>query len=239
MIATLGLSFLAGVLSILSPCVLPLLPIILGTAQSEHQMGPVALAAGLALSFTLIGLFVATIGFAMGLDTDVFRAISAFFLIAIGIVLLVPRLQQQFAVAAGPGGSWVDERFGGFSATSLWGQFGLGVLLGAVWAPCVGPTLGAASILAAKGEDLGQVAITMFVFGIGAAVPLMVLGFVSREAMMRWRGRLMEAGKGGKMLLGALLLAVGLLIATGADKRLEAFLVDISPQWLTNLTTRY
>ena len=239
MIATLGLSFLAGVLSILSPCVLPLWPIILGTGQSEHQLGPVALAAGLALSFTTIGLFVATIGFAMGLDTDVFRAISAFFLIAIGIVLLVPRLQQQFAVAAGPVGSWVDERFGGFSATSLWGQFGLGVLLGAVWAPCVGPTLGAASILAAKGEDLGQVAITMFVFGIGAAVPLMVLGFVSREAMMRWRGRLMEAGKGGKMLLGALLLAVGLLIATGADKRLEAFLVDISPQWLTNLTTRY
>jgi cytochrome c biogenesis protein CcdA len=239
MIATLGLSFLAGVLSILSPCVLPLLPIILGTAQSEHQMGPVALAAGLALSFTLIGLFVATIGFAMGLDTDVFRAISAFFLIAIGIVLLVPRFQQQFATAAGPMGSWVDERFGGFSATSLWGQFGLGVLLGAVWAPCVGPTLGAASILAAKGEDLGQVAFTMLVFGIGAALPLMVLGFVSREAMMRWRGRLMEAGKGGKMLLGALLLAVGLLIATGADKRLEAYLVDISPQWLTNLTTRY
>ncbi len=239
MIATLGLSFLAGVLSILSPCVLPLLPIILGTAQSEHQLGPGALAAGLALSFTTIGLFVATIGFAIGLDTDVFRAISAFFLIAIGIVLLVPRLQQQFAVAAGPVGSWVDERFGGFSATSLWGQFGLGVLLGAVWAPCVGPTLGAASILAAKGEDLGQVALTMLVFGIGAALPLMVLGFVSREAMMRWRGRLMEAGKGGKMLLGALLLAVGLLIATGADKQLETFLVDISPQWLTNLTTRY
>ena len=239
MIATLGLSFLAGVLSILSPCVLPLLPIILGTAQSEHQLGPVALAAGLALSFTTIGLFVATIGFAIGLDTDVFRAISAFFLIAIGIVLLVPRLQQQFAVATGPVGSWVDERFGGFSARSLWGQFGLGVLLGAVWAPCVGPTLGAASILAAKSEDLGQVALTMLVFGIGAALPLMVLGFVSREAMMRWRGRLMEAGKGGKTLLGALLLAVGLLIATGADKQLETFLVDISPQWLTNLTTRY
>ena len=239
MIATLGLSFLAGVLSILSPCVLPLLPIILGTAQSEHQLGPVALAAGLALFFTTIGLFVATIGFAIGLDTDVFRAISAFFLIAIGIVLLVPRLQQQFAVATGPVGSWVDERFGGFSATSLWGQFGLGVLLGAVWAPCVGPTLGAASILAAKSEDLGQVALTMLVFGIGAALPLMVLGFVSREAMMRWRGSLMEAGKGGKMLLGALLLAVGLLIATGADKQLETFLVDISPQWLTNLTTRY
>lgn len=239
MIATLGLAFLAGVLSVLSPCVLPLLPIVLGTAQSEHRLGPAALAAGLAVSFTLIGLFVATIGFAIGLDTDVFRAISAMLLIAVGVVLLVPRLQQQVAVAAGPIGSWADERLGGFTATSLWGQFGLGALLGAVWVPCVGPTLGAATILAAKGEDLGQVALTMLAFGVGAAVPLMVLGFVSREAMMRWRGKLMEAGKGGKMLLGALLLAVGLLVATGADKKLEVFLLDVSPQWLTDLTTRY
>ncbi|MGB6910843.1 MAG: cytochrome c biogenesis protein CcdA, partial [Methyloceanibacter sp.] len=68
---------------------------------------------------------------------------------------------------------------------------------------------------------------------------LMVLGFVSREAMMRWRGRLLEAGKGGKILLGVLLIAVGLLVATGADKRLEVWLLDASPQWLTDLTTRY
>jgi cytochrome c-type biogenesis protein len=239
MIGTLGLAFIAGVLSVLSPCVLPLLPIVFGTAQSEHRLGPLALAAGLAISFTVIGLFVATVGYAIGLDTDVFRWISAVLLIAVGAVLLVPYLQAQFAVAAGPVGNWVDDRFGGFTATSLWGQFGLGLLLGAVWAPCVGPTLGAASLLAAKGEDLGQVGVTMFAFGIGAAVPLMVLGFASREAMQRWRGRLAEAGKGGKMLLGALLVAVGLLVATGADKTLEAFLVDASPQWLTNLTTRY
>jgi len=239
MIATIGLAFLAGVLSVLSPCVLPLLPIVLGTAQSEHRLGPVALASGLAVSFTLIGLFVATIGFAIGLDTDVFRAISALLLITVGVVLLVPRLQQQVAIAAGPMGSWVDDRLGGFSATSLWGQFGLGVLLGAVWVPCVGPTLGAASLLAAKGDNLGQVALTMLAFGVGAALPLIVLGFVSREAMMRWRGRLLEAGKGGKILLGVLLIAVGLLVATGADKRLEVWLLDASPQWLTDLTTRY
>jgi cytochrome c-type biogenesis protein len=239
MIAILGLAFLAGVLSVLSPCVLPLLPIVFGTAQSEHRLGPVALAIGLAVSFTVIGLFVATIGYAIGLDTDVFRAISAVLLIAVGTVLLVPRLQTQFAVAAGPVGNWVDDRFGGFNATSLWGQFGLGLLLGAVWAPCVGPTLGAASVLAAKSESLWQVALTMLAFGVGAALPLMVLGFVSREAMSRWRGRLAEAGKSGKMVLGALLVAVGLLVATGADKRLETFLVNASPQWLTNLTTRY
>lgn len=121
----------------------------------------------------------------------------------------------------------------------MWGQFGLGLLLGAVWSPCVGPTLGAASLLAAKGENLGAVALTMFGFGIGAALPLMALGLLSREAMMRTRGRLVEAGKGGKMLLGLLLVAIGLLVATGLDKRLETVLVDASPAWLTELTTRY
>ena len=155
------------------------------------------------------------------------------------MLLLVPRLQEQFAVAAGPVSQWAGGTLDNFAATGLPGQFGLGLLLGAVWSPCVGPTLGAASLLAAKGENLGEVALTMLAFGIGAALPLLLLGFLSREAMQRWRGRLMEAGRGGKTLLGVLLLAIGLLIATGLDKRLEAALVDASPDWLTNLTTRF
>ena len=203
-------------------------------------MGPLALAVGLALSFTAIGLFVATIGFAIGLDTDVFRTISAVLLIGVGLVLLVPKLQEQFALAAGPVSQLGAAAISTTSPpTGLAGQFGLGLLLGAVWSPCVGPTLGAASLLAAKGENLGQVALTMLAFGIGAALPLMLLGFLSREAMQRWKGRMMEAGRGGKTLLGVLLLAIGVLVATGLDKRLETALVDASPDWLTTLTTRF
>jgi cytochrome c biogenesis protein CcdA len=194
---------------------------------------------GLALSFVAIGLFVATAGFAIGLDTQVFRLVSAVLLIAIGTLLLVPRLGARVAASGGPVSNWVEGQFGGFDAHGLGGQFLLGLLLGAVWSPCVGPTLGAASILAAKGENLGQVALTMIVFGIGAALPLILLGLLSREALSRWRGRLMDAGSGGKMLLGALLVAIGLLVATGIDKRLEAMLVDASPAWLTTLTTRF
>ncbi len=238
-VATLGLALLAGVLSVLSPCVLPLLPIVLGTAASAHRLGPVALAAGLAISFTAIGLFVATVGFAAGLDTGVFRTISAILLIGVGLVLLVPKLQEQFALAAAPVSNWAGGYTDNFTPGGLGGQFGLGLLLGAVWSPCVGPTLGAASVLAAKGEDLGQVALTMLAFGIGAALPLMLLGFVSREAMMRWRGRLMETGSIGKTLLGVLLVVVGVLVATNLDKRLETILVDASPQWLTELTTKF
>jgi cytochrome c-type biogenesis protein len=113
------------------------------------------------------------------------------------------------------------------------------VLLGALWSPCVGPTLGAASLLAAQGRDLAQVAVTMLVFGLGAGLPLLLLGLLSRETLRRWRDRMMSAGKGGKLILGLVLVATGLLVLTGLDKHVEAILVASSPDWLTELTTRY
>ncbi|BDA82531.1 cytochrome C biogenesis protein CcdA [Aureimonas sp. SA4125] len=232
-------AFLAGVLSVLSPCVLPLLPIVLGTAVSQHRFGPAALSGGLALSFVAIGLFVATIGFAVGLDAGLFRSIGGLMLMGVGIILLLPVLQVQIAAAAGPFGNWTEQHLGGFDTAGLQGQFGLGLLLGAIWSPCVGPTLGAASVLAARGENLGEVALVMGVFGLGAALPLLVLGMLSRETMLRWRHRMMGAGKGGKQVLGGLLVTVGLAIVTGLDKQLEAILVGVSPAWLTRLTTQF
>ena len=101
-IGSLALAFVAGVLSILSPCVLPIVPIVLGAAASEHRWGPAVLAAGVAVSFVAIGLFVATIGYAIGLDATVFRNVAAALTIAIGAVLLVPRWQTQLALAAAP-----------------------------------------------------------------------------------------------------------------------------------------
>ncbi len=238
-LASIGLGFLAGLLSILSPCVLPLVPMTLGAAAGEHRAGPWALAGGLALSFTAIGLFVATIGFAIGLDADVFRLAGAILMIGLGAVLMVPALQTRLAVAAGPVANWSEQRFGGFSTSGLGGQFGVGLLLGAVWAPCVGPTLGAASVLAARGENLGAVAAVMLAFGLGAGLPLALLGMLSRAALMRWRDRMMGAGKGLKAALGAGLVAFGLLVLTGLDKRVEAAVVEASPAWLTQLTTRF
>ena len=234
-----GLAFLAGILSTLSPCVLPLLPIVLATAASNHKFGPAALAAGLAASFVTIGLFVATIGFAIGLDAGVFRILAALLLILVGAVLMVPSFQTQVALAAGPVSNWTEQRFGGFSGCGLGGQFGVGLLLGVIWSPCVGPTLGAASVLAAQGQSLGYVAITMTAFGIGAALPLLILGLLSRETLARWRDRLLATGRNGRVMLGSFFIAAGLLIITGIDKTVEAALVDASPAWLTDLTTRF
>ncbi|MGL4396550.1 MAG: cytochrome c biogenesis CcdA family protein [Hyphomicrobium sp.] len=237
--STLAFAAAAGVLSTLSPCVLPLLPIVVGSAAGAHRHGPLGLAAGLAVSFVAIGMFVATLGQAIGIDQSSLRTLGGAILLVLGVVLAVPVLSEKFATAAAPVSGWAEQSFGGFDTSGLSGQFALGLLLGAVWSPCVGPTLGAASVLAAQGENLGQVALTMAAFGLGAALPLVLLGQLSRDAMLRWRGKLMSAGKGGKMALGILLAIVGFAVLTGLDKRVEAVIVEMSPQWLTDLTTRF
>ncbi len=218
---------------------MPLLPLVLGAAASEHRFGPAALAAGLSISFVAIGLFVATVGFEIGLDGDVFRRAAAVMLLLIGLVLVVPVAQVRLAAAAGPVSNWTEQRFGGFSTTGLGGQFGVGLLLGAVWSPCVGPTLGAASVLAAQGKDLAAVALTMLLFGLGAAVPMLLLGMLSREVLMRWRNRMIGMGKGAKAALGVVLVVVAVAILTGSDKSIETALVTATPDWLIAITTRF
>jgi cytochrome c biogenesis protein CcdA len=238
-VTTFALAFAAGVLSILSPCVLPLVPIVLGAAAAAHPLGAIALALGLTLSFTGLGLLLALAGAAIGLDAGMLRIAAAAIMVVLGAVLLAPSWQARLAVAGGPVSAWADRRFGGAGASGLGGQLAIGLLLGLVWAPCVGPTLGAASLLASQGRDLLRVTLTMTVFGIGAGLPLVLLGLLSRATMMRFRAKLMSAGKFGKGALGGAFIVIGLAILSGADKRIEAALVAASPQWLTDLTTSF
>jgi cytochrome c-type biogenesis protein len=235
-VTTLALAFAAGVLSILSPCVLPLVPIVLGAAVTAHPLGAVVLASGLALSFTGLGLMLALAGIGLGLDAGLFRLLAAAIMVALGAVLLVPSWQARWASAASPVSAWADRHFGG--ASGLAGQLAMG-LLGLAWSPCVGPTLGAASLLASQGKDLPRVTLTMAIFGIGAGLPLVLLGLLSRATLMRFRAKLMSAGKLGKGMLGAAFIVIGVAIMSGADKRVEAALVEASPQWLTDLTTSF
>jgi len=232
-------AFLAGVLSTLSPCVLPLIPIIIGAAANQHRFGPFALAGGLAVSFAVIGTGLASIGSSIGLAQDGFRLFAAVVMGIIGIVLISNRLQERFAVAmsgvSGAGNSLLSK----VTIDGLLGQFLIGILLGLVWTPCVGPTLGAAITLASQGRDLGKIIFVMGIFGLGAGLPLALLGMLSRGAMMKAKGKLGNAGKFGKQLLGGFLIVISLLVMTGQDKALESFLLKHSPDWLTDLTTTF
>ena len=229
-VGAVALAFVAGVLTSLSPCVLPILPLVLGAAVSERKYGAVALAAGLAASFVLVGLFVATIGYSIGLTTELFRQVAAALMVMLGAVLIFPPLQSRLALASGPIANWTDRHFGSERGSGYASQFWVGLLLGAVWTPCVGPTLGAASLLAARGHDLPQDAASMLVFGIGAAQPLTIIGLLSREALQRWRKQALSISHAIKAALGVLLILIGALVLAGFDKHLETVLVNASPQ---------
>lgn len=231
------LSFAAGALTILSPCVLPLVPIVLGSAAQQHKWGPLALAAGLVTSFTTVGLAVAVLGASSGFDGEIVRTFGAVLLVLAGIALVVPQVQALLTKMATPLANWASQRQAGLERFGLAGQAAIGVLLGLVWSPCVGPTLGAATALAAQGEQLGEVAFIMLAFALGIASVLLAIAFATREFLTKWRRKLMSTGSGGKRVLGAMLLAVGLFIMTGTDRQVESILVAASPDWLINATT--
>ena len=236
-LATYAIGFLAGAASILSPCVLPILPLLVASALSAHRLGAAALALGLALSFALVGSFIATAGASIGLDAQTMRHGAAALMVGFGVVMLSPRLQAVFARVGARAGSAGHQALGSISGQGLKSQFLIGLLLGLVWSPCVGPTLGAATTLAAQGRDLGRIALLMLFFGLGAGAPLLVLGGVSHATMARVRGSLASLGRSAKVAMGGLFVVLGLLILSGLDHRLEAAALAISPDWLSRLTT--
>jgi cytochrome c biogenesis protein CcdA len=238
-LATYGLAFVAGNLSTLSPCVLPLIPILVGTAITGHRLGPLALGGGLALSFATTGTLLASLGNVFDFNPDILRLFSAWLLVAFGLILLSTWLQQRFVNATAGIGSAGNNWIANFNMAGLRGQFMLGLLLGLAWSPCVGPTLGVAIGLASQGQQLAQVALTMLLFGLGASLPIVILGMLSREGMQRARGKMASIGSKGKKILGGIMLVLGLLIVSGLDKELEIALLNISPDWLTRLSTKF
>lgn len=238
-VATYGLGLLAGALSTLSPCVLPLIPVLVAAAVSAHRWGAVALGVGLASSFAVVGLFVATLGASLGLDPDTFRIVGAAFLALFGLILLIPWLRNHFERVTSRMSNSGNSVLSRITGNGLNGQFVVGAVLGIVWSPCVGPTMGAATTLASQGRNLTQITFLMLAFGIGAAAPLVLLGSLSRARMLAMRGGLLSVGHYGKQAFGLVMVILGALIATGIDKSLEAWILDRSPDWLTVLTTRF
>jgi cytochrome c biogenesis protein CcdA len=238
-LASYSLALLAGFLSTLSPCVLPIVPILLGSAMNAHRRAPLALAAGLAISYASIGTALAGAGAVLQLDSELVRRTGAALLGLFALVILSTSLQQRFAAATSGIGNAGNRLLSRLQLNGLYGQFVVGLVLGMIWSPCVGPTLGAAIVLASQGNHLAGSAVLMGLFGVGAALPIVILGYFSRSAIMRVRGKLLQAGKAGKFALGSAMLLIAIATISGRDRRAEAWLVNHSPPWLTSLTTRY
>ena len=233
----LALSFSAGALTTINPCVLPLLPVLAAAALTSGRMGLIALGSGLIASFIVLGVAISATGTLFGLDEGAVRIGAGILLVAAGIVLLVPALQLRLAAVfapAGSGGAILAERAAKYGIA---GQFAVGLLVGVIWTPCSGPSLGAAFALAAEAGSAAQAALRMFVFGLGAVSALGLLAYGSHALIQRRRQTMARLAQVAKPVAGVLFIAVGLAVFTGLDRRLEAFLTEHAPEWLIVLTT--
>ena len=229
-------AYVAGLLTLVNPCVLPLLPIVIAGAFQNSRLGPLALAAGLTVSFAVLGVSVTAFGHLLSIDADAVNRAAAVAMMGFGGVLLVPGAQTALARAAAPLASRANTALDARERAGIAGQFAVGVLLGAVWSPCVGPTLGGAIGLAASGEGLGQAAVAMLMFGAGVSTVLVALAYGSRRTVIARREKLAAWMPLAKPLMGATLIVVGAAVLFHIDRMIEGWLLDLMPVWLQDLS---
>lgn len=238
-LATLTMSWVAGTLTTLSPCVFPLLPLVLGSALQANRWSPVVMGAGMALSFALIGVLLGALGPLLGIDGDSIRIAGGWLLIAFAVIMLVPVASRTFSgwmLPLATSANAVSQRL---DSRSLGGAFALGAVLGLVWSPCSGPLLASALTLVASEGSAVNGALVLGVFGIGAATPLVMVAYASRQGFTRSRDWVLAHVELLKRGFGLLLGLVGIAILTGADKWLEAELLTVLPDAWVQLTVRY
>jgi cytochrome c-type biogenesis protein len=230
------LGYLAGLLTLINPCVLPVLPIVLAGALQASPLGPVALAAGMSLSFVVLGITVSAFGFALGLTEDMIAKAGAILMVGFGLILLVPRFNLAFASATAGLASGADARIERIETTGLQGQFAGGLLLGAVWSPCIGPTLGGAIALAAQGESLLWAAAIMVVFALGVSTLIVALGYSARAALQRRQALMRRIAEKSRPFMGIVFVIVGLALFFRLHHLLDAWLIGVLPAWFVDLS---
>lgn len=229
-------AYLAGLLTLINPCVLPVLPIVLVGALNANKAGPVALAAGMSLSFVVFGVLVTAFGAGIGLTQDVLAQIGAVLMVVFGLILLIPMFASRFEMATAGLASGADDRMNTLDAGSVRGQFLGGMLLGTVWSPCIGPTLGGAIALASQGESLGFVTLIMCSFALGVSTLIIGLGLGAREAIQKRAQALRGLAARSKPIIGATFLVVGTMLFFQVHHVIEGWFLDVMPIWLQDLS---
>lgn len=228
-----GLSIAAGSLTTLSPCVFPLLPLVIGGATQRHRAAPLAMALGMTLAFAGLGVVIGLFGDALGLSSDNVRTFAAFMLIGFGFTMIVPRLNEGLTNFISPLASSANQASASLDTASLKGAFLLGGLLGLIWSPCSGPLLGTALTLVATEGGAARGALILGLFGAGAAIPLVGVAYLSRAGFSRIQSWVVTHADRTKKIFGSMLLLVGLAILTGADRWLEGQINNWLPDaWL-------
>lgn len=231
-----ALSWLAGSLSTLSPCVFPLLPIVLAGVVQGHPWGPLAMGVGMSLSFAVVGVFLGALGPALGFDAEHLRMSGAVLLMVMGLAIFLPGLHQRLTRWMTPLASGAHAMLASLDGQTLWSALMLGALLGFVWSPCSGPLLASALIMAASEHSAWSGAVMLGFFGLGAATPLVAVAYGSRRAMVAMQQRVKDRAEQAKKIMGVVIFLTGLAVALSADQWLAVQVLRWLPEgWLKTI----
>ena len=228
--------YLAGLLTLVNPCVLPVLPVILISALNADRLGPLALVAGMGITFVTLGIAVASIGPAFGVDDLLMSKIASVLMIVFGIVLLIPQFSAGFATAATGSANSASMQLTEIDTSGLKGQFITGMLLGAVWSPCIGPTIGGAISLAAEGKNLVWAALIMLSFSFGIGTIIVSLSYGAREVLIKRQAALRALAEKARPISGVIMILLGVIIFFSMHHIIEIWLLDNMPAWLLDFS---
>jgi cytochrome c-type biogenesis protein len=220
---SIGLAFGGGIVTVLSPCILPVLPIIVGRSLQSHRYGPIAIVLGLVGGFAITGSLLGVVASWIPNLPDALRAVAIAILLVMGLLSIFPewgyRFFQIFSIK-------IDSP----NSIGLVGEFWLGSQLGLLWTPCAGPVLASILLLAAVQHQPLQAFGMLVVYGLGAAVPMLVVAYGGRylgQRLLQLRSHSGTIQKIGGMMI--IMTAIAMLL--GLDVQIQLWLAPLFPSF--------
>jgi cytochrome c-type biogenesis protein len=220
---SLGIAILGGSLTVLSPCVLPVLPILIGRSLSQSRWGPVALVAGLISGFAVTGSLLGITSSWFADFTNSLRIFAIILLLFMGLLSIFPKWSYQLL-------SYLQlSKFKKTTGTGLSGEFWLGTQLGLLWTPCAGPVLGSILVLAAVKHQITSAFGLLLCYGIGAGIPLLAIAYAGRYVSKSLLG--LRAHSQTIQRIGGVVIAMtAIAILLGWDVEIQLWLAPLFPQ---------
>lgn len=239
MLLLLIFAFIAGVVTILSPCILPILPIVLSGSITGGKRRPIGIITGFIVSFTFFTLFLTSIVKATGLPADVLRNASVFIILVFGLSLIIPQFQILFerflSRVSGLLTSKISQNQKNPSEQGFLSGILVGVSLGLVWTPCVGPILASIISLAFTGSITGTAFLITLTYSAGTAIPMLAITYGGRNLLTKnpW---LIKNTANMQKAFGVIMIATAFLILFNLDRKFQTYILKKFPNYGVGLT---
>jgi cytochrome c biogenesis protein CcdA/thiol-disulfide isomerase/thioredoxin len=249
MTVLLAFAFISGVITILSPCILPVLPIVLSGGISGGKTRPLGVLAGFVASFTIFTLTLSAIVQAIGIPADALRVVAVVIIVLFGLVMLVPWLRDRFemltARIASRGAGWRSRTpatagpnapgTAVTQASGFWSGFPMGLSLGLIWTPCVGPIMASVISLAFTQKIDGGAVFLTLAYTMGTSIPMLAVMLGGRTLLNRVPALTRNTANIQKGF-GVLMILVGVAIGLGWDRQFQTAVLKAFPNYGTGLT---